>query len=78
MENKGKKRRDKMFGLFISVAGGKRDWFSKSCIENNISAKFLEQTGRQHSIWLVELQPLEMCLCQKYIDLSLKKKKQTA
>lgn len=36
-ENKGKKRRDKMFGLFISVTSGKRDWFSKSCIENNIS-----------------------------------------
>lgn len=73
MENKGKKRRDKS-STCLSLWSVVRETCSPNLALKTISpAKFLGQTSPRHSIWLVELQLLELCLCQKYIDLSLNK-----
>lgn len=58
--------------LFISVISGKREPFSTSCIKTTALAKLLEQTRPQQGVWL-KLQPLELHLCQKHIDLLVNK-----
>lgn len=72
-ENKGKKRREKS-SASLSLWSVIRETSSPNLASKTISpAKFLEQISPQQSIWLVETQPLELCLCQKYIDRSLNK-----
>lgn len=54
------------------MISGKREPFSASCIKTAAPAKLLEQTRPQQGVWL-KLQPLELCLCQKHIDLLVNK-----